>query len=144
MSKRKWSNTDLITAVKNSEHITQVMKILGLKHSSLNANTVRKYIEELKLDTSHWKDHLIRRGRARYECGVNYIFIQNSTYTKSHLRDKIIKYQLLEYRCNRCGLDGNWNGEPLVLQVDHINGINTDHRIENLRFLCPNCHSQTG
>ena len=36
-----------------------------------------------------------------------------------------------------------WNGIPLVLQLDHINGINNDNRIENLRFLCPNCHSQT-
>jgi Zn finger protein HypA/HybF involved in hydrogenase expression len=144
VSKRKWTNKDLIIAVKNTEHITDVMKILGLNHSSVNANTIRKYIRELKLDTSHWKDQIIKNNRVSYERHIEDVFVINSTYTKSHLKEKIIKHQLLEYRCSKCGIDGSWNGEPLVLQVDHINGINNDHRIENLRFLCPNCHSQTG
>lgn len=42
-----------------------------------------------------------------------------------------------------CGNIGEWQGQKLVLQLDHINGKNNDHRIENLRFLCPNCHSIT-
>lgn len=46
-------------------------------------------------------------------------------------------------RCSLCGLLPVWNNKPLTLQVDHINGVNNDHRIENLRLLCPNCHTQT-
>lgn len=49
----------------------------------------------------------------------------------------------MEYKCACCGNTGEWNGRPLVLQLDHINGDNCDNRLENLRFLCPNCHSQT-
>jgi hypothetical protein len=46
-------------------------------------------------------------------------------------------------RCAICGISDEWNGKKLMLQMDHINGVNTDHRLENLRFVCPNCHSQT-
>jgi len=50
---------------------------------------------------------------------------------------------MLDYKCNYCGNDGEYNGKPLSLHLDHINGINDDNRLDNLRFLCPNCHSQT-
>lgn len=77
------------------------------------------------------------------EISIKEALVKNSTFTKSHLKAKLLKYKLLENKCYECGIDPEWNGKILNLQVDHINGCNTDHRIENLRFLCPNCHSQT-
>ena len=72
------------------------------------------------------------------------ILVENSTYTnRTALKERLIKEKILEYKCAICGNEGIWNGNPLTLQLDHINGINNDHRIKNLRFLCPNCHSQT-
>ena len=53
------------------------------------------------------------------------------------------KHNLLSYICSECGNIGKHNGKPLVLQMDHINGVGDDNRLENLRFLCPNCHTQT-
>ena len=60
----------------------------------------------------------------------------------ARLKERLVKEGILEYKCAECGIS-KWNNKPLSLHLDHINGINNDHRIENLRFLCPNCHSQT-
>lgn len=71
------------------------------------------------------------------------ILIENSKYTNScRLKERLIKYGYLQNKCYICCIT-EWNHLPIVLQLDHINGINTDNRIENLRLLCPNCHSQT-
>lgn len=68
---------------------------------------------------------------------------ENSTKYSKDIKKLIIKNHLIKYECAWCGLTNTYNGKPLTLQLDHINGINNDNRLENLRFLCPNCHSQT-
>lgn len=70
-------------------------------------------------------------------------FIEKSPTTRAVIRKYIIRHNLIPYVCEKCGNDGNWQGQILTLQLDHRNGINNDHRLENLRWLCPNCHSQT-
>lgn len=71
------------------------------------------------------------------------VFCENSTYPRGHLKDRILKENLIEYVCAECGMLPEWNNKALVLHLDHTNGDGFDHRIENLRFLCPNCHAQT-
>ena len=63
-------------------------------------------------------------------------------YPTLKLKKRLIKDGILEYKCDECGLD-SWNNKNIVLQLDHINGISNDHRLNNLRLMCPNCHSQT-
>lgn len=63
-------------------------------------------------------------------------------YPTPKLAKRLVKAGIKEYRCECCGLD-EWNDMPLSLQLDHIDGCSTNHRLENLRLLCPNCHSQT-
>lgn len=63
-------------------------------------------------------------------------------YGRSHLKRRLINEKVLDYKCNICGIS-EWNTKKLSLHLDHINGISNDHRLENLRLLCPNCHSQT-
>jgi hypothetical protein len=70
------------------------------------------------------------------------IFTSDSLYSNELVKQRIVKDNLLEYKCVKCGID-SWCGETIVLDLDHINGDNRDNRIENLRYLCPNCHSQT-
>ena len=86
------------------------------------------------------KNH--KKGNPKYS--LEEILIENSSYTnRTRLKIRLLKEHLIEYKCAICGNKGEWNNQPLTLQLDHINGINNDNRIENLRFLCPNCHSQT-
>jgi len=64
------------------------------------------------------------------------------TCSRSKIKNRIVKNGLLPYKCAICNID-SWNNKPISLHLDHINGINNDNRLDNLRFLCPNCHSQT-
>ena len=63
-------------------------------------------------------------------------------YPGIKLSRRLKKEKIIENKCDECGIT-EWNGKPIVLHLDHINGKRTDHRLENLRLLCPNCHSQT-
>ncbi len=70
------------------------------------------------------------------------VFVENSTYARHLIKKRVIDEQMIEYCCSFCGNVGEWMGEKLPLILDHINGINNDNRLENLRFLCSNCDSQ--
>lgn len=71
------------------------------------------------------------------------VFVENSTYSRGGIKKRLLRKGIIEYRCGLCPTEDTWQGKPLSLHLDHINGVNNDHRVENLRFLCPNCHSQT-
>ena len=70
------------------------------------------------------------------------VMIENSSYARHALKRRLLHNGMLHNICSICGLNENWNNQKLVLQLDHINGQNNDNRIENLRIVCPNCHSQ--
>jgi len=70
------------------------------------------------------------------------ILVENSTYSRKRLRKRLIDNGILKYECAICKTGPHWNGNPMPLILDHINGINNDNRLENLRFVCSNCDSQ--
>ena len=76
------------------------------------------------------------------EISPDKLFRINCKHTRTVLRRNILRNNLLPYKCAICGIS-KWNNKTLSLELDHINGMNNDNRLENLRFLCPNCHSQT-
>jgi 5-methylcytosine-specific restriction endonuclease McrA len=64
-------------------------------------------------------------------------------YPTSKIGPRLIKENLKKYVCEECGIENIYNNKPITLELDHIDGDNSNHKLNNLRFLCPNCHSQT-
>lgn len=132
--------------VTTKETMTEILQFFGLKNHGSNYSTLENRIREEGIDVDHIKKAQKERRKGNLRTNKledDEVFVVNSEYSRFHLKNRIIKDRLLDYVCVSCGNTGEWNGRPLVLTLDHINGINDDNRLENLRFLCPNCHSQT-
>ena len=112
---------------------------LGTKGGS-STDILKRRIAELNCSTEHFS----RKGPGyQAKHALVDVLVENSTYANiASLKRRLVREGILEYKCAICGIN-QWLGQEISLQLDHINGINNDHRVENLRFLCPNCHSQT-
>ena len=71
------------------------------------------------------------------------VYCKGSKISRKSLKERVLRDLLFDYKCEWCNVENEWNNKELILELDHINGDNSDNRIENLRLLCPNCHSQT-
>ena len=137
---RSWTDEELTRAVANSKTYADVLRAIGLQPKGGNTRSIKIHIKRLGLDTSHFHGRGYRPGWTKLK--DEEVFKRDSDYNVSHLYSRLLKSGLKENKCEECGVV-DWNGKPLRLHVDHINGDNRDHRVENLRLLCPNCHSQT-
>jgi len=146
ISMKQYTEKTLKEAVKVSLSYKMVLDKFERNASSSAYKTLKKKIKEWNIDTSHF---LGRKEMANYlyqtkslsKRGYKDIFVVNSTVARSVLRNRIVKDKLISYTCSMCPLDDNWNGKKISLILDHINGIRNDNRLENLRFLCPNCNA---
>jgi predicted RNA-binding Zn-ribbon protein involved in translation (DUF1610 family) len=146
VSKFSTNDTDFSRYVKESFSIREVLIKCGLDPMGGNYRIFKQRIKDLQLDTNHFKGqghgkggHLTAQAN---EIPIEKAFIKDGSLTTQKLKNKILKYNLKTYKCESCGIT-EWNNKKLSLHLDHINGDNFDNRLENLRFLCPNCHSQT-
>ncbi len=140
---RQVTDIEFIDAVKSSSTQTEVLAKFGLCNRGNNYRTLMRRIRELGIDTSHFLAQNANALKKR-TIPLEAVLIQNSQYSNTwRLKRRLLKEQLIENVCSLCGLTPYWNGRELALQLDHINGNHLDNRIENIRILCPNCHSQT-
>lgn len=132
---------ELRQIVADCRTTSQVFRRLGLSRSGVMYRIFQRTMDDLGISTSHF-DGSHPNGPGSYKRQDD-VFKENSLTCPSTIKLVLKRTGLLPYKCVICSNDGHWQSQLLTLQIDHINGVNNDHRIENLRWLCPNCHTQT-
>ena len=133
----QYSKEEFEKIILSCSSYTECLKELGYNsYSGASIQRLKDKIKECQIDTSHFtsKPSLVREEKN--------IFIKDSTACQKVLRNWYKKGNYSDYVCSICGQEPFWNGKELTLILDHINGYNKDDRLENLRWVCPNCNQQ--
>ena len=129
---KEYSNEDIINYAKEVNSIASLLKKLNLKPAGGNYTNIKRIIQELNIDTTHWTG----QGWNKNQRLKNW-----SDYTKAvNLKKHLIKEK--GHKCESCGNE-EWMGFPITLEIHHIDGDKSNNSLENLQLLCPNCHSVT-
>lgn len=142
--KRSWTIEQLKEAAVDSFSYRQVLKKLGLREAGGNYEQVKKYLKECRVNISHFKGrgwNLGMRGIGKPIIPLEEILIKNSDFQSFKLKKRLFAAGIKKPYCEMCGWAEKSKEGYLPLELDHISGDRHDNRIENLRILCPNCHS---
>lgn len=144
--RRTYSDDDLRRAVAASQSMAEVMRRLGIKLAGGSHAYLRRRVVSANLDTSHFLGRAINRGkpgRRRAAGDILVVLPPGSRRPAGRLLTRAMLECGVAHECAICGIGPVWLGEPLTLAVDHIDGDWLNCMLDNLRFLCPNCHAQT-
>ena len=140
-----WEKEKILSALIGAQSKSDILRNLGRLTKSGNFQTLDKYCNLYNIDISKINYGNFSKSSSSFKQAISNeeLFKENSKHSLSTIKKRILKDSLIEYRCKKCNNSGEWMDEKISLQLDHENGINNDHRLCNLRYLCPNCHSQT-
>lgn len=142
--KRSWSEKELRSIAKNSKSLRQIIYSLGLIPAGGNYAQVKKYLQEYRISTQHFTGQGWSKGmrlEKKPRVPLESILVNPSDFQSYKLKKRLFKENLKQRRCEECGWDKLSEDGRIPLELDHINGNHADNRLENLRILCPNCHS---
>jgi hypothetical protein len=143
MKLRKYSETQLREAIRKSTSLAQTLKQLGVAPYGGNYHVLRRAIKHFSLDISHFTGQLWNKGKVIGPKQPLQRYLNNELQIRSnHLKKRLLSEEILSPTCSNCGKT-KWLGQPIPLELDHIDGNHSDNRLSNLRLLCPNCHALT-
>jgi hypothetical protein len=109
-------------------------------HTGGAHQVLKKYAGLWGIATGHFDPYAAVRGAgAARRQPLEEILVEGSTFSRNHLKERLYAAGLKQPTCELCGQGEVWRGEVMGMILDHINGVSNDHRLENLRIVCPNC-----
>jgi hypothetical protein len=127
-------------AVAASRSYAEALRRLGRCWTGSAIDVFRKWVAIWEIPTDHFDPYRSSRGlRRREPRPLDEVLVVDSLYHRGKLKERLYEAGLKDRRCELCGQDERWQGRPMSLILDHINGVPTDNRLENLRIVCPNC-----
>ena len=134
----KTPSEELKKIVENSDSFKEIARKIGYKTTSGGCvNIIKRFLIENNYDFSHFTHY----AKTCKHYTKDNVFIENSTASNNTIRRYYTRGHYTEYKCAICGQEPFWNGKPLIMILDHINGNHYDNVFSNLQILCPNCHS---
>ncbi|GAB3072865.1 HNH endonuclease signature motif containing protein [Micromonospora schwarzwaldensis] len=146
MVRYRYSPELLAATAAQAHSVTEVMRLLGVRVSGGSHAHISRQLKRFGIDTSHFTGQAHNRGGRGVRLPVTALLAnrpEGSRRVAGHRLRRALYAIGLPEECEACGIGATWQGAPLTLHVDHINGDFLDNRPRNLRLLCPNCHSQT-
>lgn len=127
-------------AIASSYSWAESLRKLGLCPSGGGWRVLKKYAALWEIPTDHFDPSRAIEGNLRLPARpLGEVLVQSSTYSRQHVKRRLFGEGLKEPKCEMCGQGEMWHGRPMGMILDHINGVRNDHRLENLRIVCPNC-----
>ena len=146
MTKYRYTDEEIAIAVAQSVSIAGVMRLLGIRPAGGSHFNISKRIKRAGLDTSHFTGKASNKGRRFPRLAPSEILVRRDP-ALPRTKPRLLRRALLEVgvpaQCEECQTTESWMGRRLVLHIDHADGNAWNNELSNLRFLCPNCHSQT-
>jgi hypothetical protein len=135
-----FSEEDARDAIAQTSCWSDALRQLGYEPKGCNHRTLQKWAQIWGIATDHFDPNAgRRRASTARKLPLEQVLVENSTYTRWNLKRRLLAEGLKQPICELCGQGEIWQGRRMALVLDHINGVSNDHRLGNLRFVCPNC-----
>jgi hypothetical protein len=138
----RYTEVQARAAIADSLCYSEALRRLGMRPAGGNHRTLKRYVKLWQIPTDHFDPRAATRAALRANhrsIPLEQILVEDSTYARGLLKRRLYENGLKRPVCELCGQDENWRGKRMSLILDHINGRATDHRLENLQIVCPNC-----
>lgn len=136
----RYSEDEVRRAVDHSRSVAEALRRLGLRAAGGNFKSFKKLVTHYGISTDHFSPRWsVPLNLRRSLTPLDEILVEESLYSRGHLKRRLYDAGLKQRRCELCDQDEHWRGRTMSLILDHINGVSTDNRLENLQIVCPNC-----
>jgi len=136
----RYSEQEAREAIAKSLSWTEALRRLGMCHSGGAHLILKKYAALWGVATDHFDPYASLRGSGKQSCRpLDEILVEHSSFSRGRLKERLYEVGLKRPICEMCGQGELWRGRLMGMILDHINGVSDDHRLENLRIVCPNC-----